>query len=74
MIFDMMIAAGAESTYAAMGKKAPPIHLPSPASGLFLRFSSTPERLTTTLRLPAQHLSELGAAIKGMMQTSMDRH
>ena len=68
-----LIAASAESTYAAMGKKAPKIQLPSPASGMFLRFSSTPERLITTLRLPAQHLAELGAAIKGMMQTSMDQ-
>jgi hypothetical protein len=69
-----LIAASAESTYAAMGKQAPAIRLPSPSSGLFLGFSSTPQRLTTTLRLPAQHLAELGAAIKAMMQPSMDRH
>jgi hypothetical protein len=65
-----MITAAAASTFAAMGQKAPPIQLPSPASGIFLRFASTPERLTTTLRLPTQHLVELGAAIKGMMQAA----
>lgn len=69
-----LIASSAASTYAAMGKPAPAMNLPSPSSGMFVRFSSTPGMLTTTLRLPAQHLSELGAAIKGMMQTSMDQH
>ena len=57
-----------------MGKQAPAIKLPSSSSGLFMSFSSTPQRLVTTLRLPAQHLTELGAAIKGLMQTSMDQH
>ena len=66
-----LLAATTASTYAAMGKQAPDIKLPSPKSGMFMSFSSTPERLVTTLRLPAQHLTELGAAIKAMMQTSM---
>ncbi len=69
-----LLASSAASTYAAMGKAAPAIQLPSPSSGMFLRFSSTPAMLTTTLRMPAQHLTELGAAVKAMMQTSMDRH
>jgi hypothetical protein len=66
-----LLASSVQSTYAAMGKKAPAVDLPAPASGMFMSFSSTPERLVTTLRLPAQHLVELGAAVKGMMQTSM---
>jgi hypothetical protein len=69
-----LLASSAQSTYAAMGKKAPAIDLPTPGSGMFMSFSSTPDRLVTTLRLPAQHLVELGAAVKGMMQTSMDQH
>jgi hypothetical protein len=67
-----LLASSVQSTYAAMGKKAPVINLPTPGSGMFMSFSSTPERLVTTLRLPAQHLVELGAAVKGMMQTSME--
>jgi len=66
-----LLASSAQSTYAAMGKQAPVIDLPTPSSGMFMSFSSTPERLVTTLRLPAQHLAELGAAVKGMMQSSM---
>jgi hypothetical protein len=66
-----LLASSVQSTYAAMGKKAPAIDLPAPGSGMFMSFSSTPERLVTTLRLPAQHLVELGTAVKGMMQTSM---
>ena len=66
-----LLASSVQSTYAAMGKKAPAIDLPASGSGMFMSFSSTPERLVTTLRLPAQHLVELGAAVKGMMQTSM---
>jgi hypothetical protein len=66
-----LLASSVQSTYAAMGKKAPAIDLPAPGSGMFMSFSSTPERLVTTLRLPARHLVELGTAVKGMMQTSM---
>ena len=66
-----LLASSAQSTYAAMGKKAPAIDIPTSSSGMFMSFSSTPDRLVTTLRLPAQHLAELGAAVKAMMQSSM---
>lgn len=63
-----MVEAGLRSTYATMGRKPPPTGKAAPRSGLFMAFSSTPRRMTTTLRLPADHLEELGLAIKTMMQ------
>lgn len=43
---------------------------PKMKSGLFFAFESTPERLSVTLRLPAEHLKETGDAMRSLTQMS----
>jgi hypothetical protein len=66
MSFSSLMMAGIKSTYAAMGKDAPDLKLPPSTSGIFWSFKSSPERLLMTVRLPADHLKEMGAAIQKM--------
>ncbi len=64
MSMSRAIVAGIETTYAALDKPAPKLDLPPSKSGLFINFSSKPKKLTATLRMPADHLTEMGQAIK----------
>ncbi|MBW1811112.1 MAG: hypothetical protein JRJ87_23175, partial [Deltaproteobacteria bacterium] len=66
MSFSSLIVAGIQSTYAAMGKEPPELKLPPSQSGIFWSFKSSPERLLMTVRLPADHLKEMGLAIQKM--------
>jgi hypothetical protein len=64
MSMSRAIVAGIESTYAALDKPAPKLNLPPSKSGLFIDFSSKPTKLNVNLRMPAEHLQEMGQAIK----------
>jgi hypothetical protein len=58
-------------TMQALGQQAPVAQSDKPPSGIFMRFGSSPERFTMTLRIPADHLKELSAAMQAMIQASI---
>ena len=58
-------------TMQALGQQAPAAQGDKPPSGVFVRFASSPERLTTTLRLPADHLRELSVVMQSLIQASI---
>ncbi len=65
-----MLAWTMHQTQAMLGREAAPEALPPARSGMFYRLGQERGRLTVALRLPAEHLKELGEAFRGLAQGS----
>jgi len=65
------ITSSVRSTLIAMGPKAPKLNLPESKSAFFMRMDTKEGRLQTALRLPAQHLWEIGLVFQKLAELSV---
>jgi hypothetical protein len=65
-----IISSSLQSSLVMLGRDSSSIKISPSKSALFIAFQSKPEKLTATLRLPSEHLKEIGDTIKVLTQLS----